>query len=388
MTIESVSASVLDAGLLKSRLFSSSQASPLAHLPEFRSDRSWFWPSQKVVTRLSADGFDGVSVTSGGSVVRTIVQDHLAGLLTGRDWQNREEAWDLMFRSLVPFDRSGFAMMAIAAVDLALWDLAAAASSRTTADLIGGPPRQELPVYATTSNPDRLQLRDFSGVKIPLPSGPGEGRQGVANNIEALKRARSIIGHDRDLMVDIFLGWDLAFALEMMAPLTDHGVVWLEDALLPTELAGYEKLTRAANGRIKLALGNFCFSRWDCDVLLSAGVVSVLQPDIAWAGGLTEALRIVHLAARHDVPVIFHNGAEQPWALALSAVSPDIPCVEWVDRDRGSLLHDLFATAPEISGGRIQLKPESFSHTLSQAARGKLGQPDRVPVGPPTAEVS
>ena len=154
-----------------------------------------------------------------------------------------------------------------------------------------------------------------------------------------------------------------------------HGVVWEVVAILDggdrvvpvipesayadrvedDDIAAHVRLKHRAGDALTLALGNFAFSRWDCKALLDEGVVSILQPDVAWAGGITETLRIVALAHDAGVPVILHNGAEQPWAVEMSCALDCITELECVDRDGGGFAGGLFETVEAENGMQRQV---------------------------------
>jgi L-rhamnonate dehydratase len=373
VSIVSISVALLDAGYLRSALFQRRLATPMSPFPEFATRRSlWMWPPEKVVTTVIDDrGRAGVSVTNGGAVVGTIVRDQFARLLVGRDETDIATLWELAFRSILPFDRSGFAMMAVAAIDIALWDLRARREGRDIADLVGGRRGTPLSAYVTTLTPERYSKSKFSGIKVAMPASASDGEAGVAENIALVQRAREAAGPDRDVMLDAFMGWDVDYTIRMVEALTPFRVRWFEDPLPPTDIDAYIRLKRSCGDRITLALGNFCFSQWDCRALIESGVVSILQPDIAWAGGITEALRIDSDARRAGLPIIFHNTSEQPWALSLSQALGTVSEIEYVDRDPGSMLHEMFEDANGIVDGVLH-EGSARGNALSDRAREAL----------------
>jgi len=373
MTIVDVEIAMLDAGYLRSTLFQQRLASPMSAFAEFAANRAlWMWPSEKVITILrDKDGVEGVSITNGGRVVATILHDQFARLIRGRAADDIAEIWEILVRSSLPFDRSGYAMMAVAAVDIALWDMKSKRERQTLTTLTGGVRNRDLRAYVTTGVPERFAQTAFSGIKVPIPGGPHDGPDGVAENIAIVRRAREAAGDDRDVMIDAFMAWDVDYTLRMFEALQPYRVRWFEDPLPPNNIRDFEALKRAGGDALHLALGNFSFSRWDCNELLSAGVVSVLQPDIAWCGGVTEALRIVALANMRQTDVIFHNTSEQPWALALSQSQPGVCEVEYVDRDSDSMLHQLFEGGASVIGARV-IDDGTVGHSLSSRARGAM----------------
>jgi L-rhamnonate dehydratase len=364
--IEAIDVGILEAGHLASELFRARLASPMSPFPEFAAARgSWMWPAEKVVTRIrDAAGREGASVTSGGSIVAAIVGQQFRRLLLGRDADDIDTAWEIARRSILPFDRSGFAMMAVAAIDIALWDLRALRRGCRLRDLLGNPAGALPRRYVTTMHPERFAGSDFSGIKVPMPCGPADGTEGIAANLAAIAAARAAAGDGRDVMLDAFMAWDVDYTLRMLDVLRPHRVRWFEDPLPPDDIAAHVRLKHRAGDALTLALGNFAFSRWDCKALLDEGVVSILQPDVAWAGGITETLRIVALARDAGVPVILHNGAEQPWAVEMSCALDCITELECVDRDGGGFAGGLFETVEAENGVQRQVLSRSVLQRL------------------------
>jgi len=355
MRIVSVDAQAVDCGFQSQKLQTSRVASPMSRFPRFAETRaSWMWPTRKAFVRVeAADGSVGWGCTNGGEVVALIVAEHLSRLLVGEKASGRAELAEQMVLSLLPNDRSGFAMMAVAAVDIALWDLAAKPEGVALVDLLGGARADALPVYATTPEPERLAGAGFQGLKAAAPFGPEAGAKGLAANIDLLERFREAAGPDVPIMIDAFMAWDAEYALSFLDAAAHLDLHWLEDPLPPHDLDGLRRIRRERGRDVTLALGNFCFSRWDCKQLLDEGLVDILQPDVAWAGGITETLAILDLAERAEVPVILHNSCEQPWALALAASRQTDPLVEFVDRGDSSPLYELLGPRAAISGGLV-----------------------------------
>jgi L-rhamnonate dehydratase len=184
--------------------------------------------------------------------------------------------------------------------------------------------------------------------------------------------ARAAAGDARDVAIDVFMAWDVDFTLRMAEALAPYRLRWIEDPLPPTDVDGYVALHSALGGQTALALGNFCFNRWDCRQLLDAGVADILQPDVAWAGGLTECRRIAALAAQKNIPVILHNASEQPWAVAMSATLAGPTEIEHVDRGGGSLLHALFEGDLAIADGAVRYDRGAGHTQLSAQALSRL----------------
>mgnify|MGYP001827605697 CR=1 FL=1 len=380
MTIASITARAIDCGFQKQKLQTSRVASPMSRFPQFAEHRaSWMWPTKKVFVRVEdSDGLVGWSCTNGGEIVEMIVNAHLSRLLQGQDADDIDVAWDQMVAALLPNDRSGFAMMAVAAIDIALWDLRCAREGRSLIDLLGGSDVTHLRTYATTPRPEALAGGGWHGLKAAAPFGPEAGPEGLTENIALMQRFAEAAGPEVPIMIDAFMAWDAEYTLQFAEAARNLPLAWIEDPLPPNDIDGMARVRAEMDPALPLALGNFAFSRADCAELMREGLVGILQPDVAWAGGITEALRILEMADAADTPVILHNSSEQPWALALAAACQTDPLVEFVDRGDTSPLYGLIAPRPATQAGQtpvpragnrpFDLAGKAFSPTSLQGA--------------------
>lgn len=368
MKITSVSARAVDCGFNKQTLQTSRVASPMSRFPRFARERaSWMWPTKKVFVCVTGeDGSIGWSCTNGGEIVAMIVNEHLARLLPGEDTDDMAMLNEQMSASLLPNDRSGFAMMAVAGVDIALWDMSAKSAGQPLLELLGGSVKDTLPVYVTTQRPEAFSSNTWRGLKAAAPYGPESGKQGLADNIALMRQFAAAAGPDVPIMIDAFLSWDADYTLRFAEGIADLPLTWIEDPTPPQDLEALEKIRREMDPDIALALGNFAFSHADCTDLLRSGLVDILQPDVAWAGGVTEALRILDLASDNGVPVILHNTCEQPWALSLAAARQSDALVECVDRGEESPLYSLMGPCPEFTDGQVAVPRDAAGNRPPQ----------------------
>lgn len=356
MKIARIEAHAVDCGFQTQALQTTRVAAPMARFERFRERRaSWMWPTRKAFVRIETEcGAIGWSCTNGGEVVALMVNAHFGPLLAGEDAEDIAGAWEQMFCSILPTGNSGMPMMAISAVDIALWDLRARADGRALVELLGGVRGASVPVYATTPRPEAHGGRGWRGLKAAAPFGPESGAEGLAENVALMRRFREIAGPETPIMVDAFMAWDVDYTMRFAEAVQELGLSWIEDPLPPYDLPGMRRLKERLGGDVALALGNFAFNRWECAALLEGGLADILQPDVAWAGGITEALRILAMAEEAGTPVILHNTCEQPWALALAAAAPDAQMVEFVDRGAVSPLYGLMGSPVEIEAGAVR----------------------------------
>ncbi|HLY21280.1 MAG TPA: enolase C-terminal domain-like protein [bacterium] len=307
-------------------------ANPMFRFPRFRGPRSaWRGPGSDAVRVfvLTDEGVVGTGESRGGVVTKAIIDHHLAALLRDQDPLDIELRWEEMWRALLPYGRKGVAVMALSAVDLALWDLLAKWTGTPLYRLLGGAAREPLPVYATHPEPARLAAEGYVGLKVPMPCAVEDGPAGFDRNVETAAAARRAVGPDVDVMVDCFMAWDVEYTLRFARATREYGLRWIEESLPPDDYEGYARLRREIDWT-QVATGEHEYTRWGFARLLAAEAADVLQPDVAWAGGITEVRRIAALASARGIPVIPHAGVLQPWTVHLMAAMPNCPMGETI----------------------------------------------------------
>ena len=279
-----------------------------------------------------SDGTCGFGISIGGEPACYIVEQHLSRFLIGQDPRNVEQIWDQMWRATIPYGRKGLAVHAISAVDLALWDLLGKLRGEPVYALLGGRSGARLPVYVTTCRPETALSQNFAGLKIPLPYGPADGARGLQRNVDTLAAARETVGPGFPLMVDCYMSLDLPYAIDLGRALEKIGMYWLEECLPPDDIDGYARL-KAALPHQRLSTGEHEYTRYGFRELLARRCVDVLQPDVNWVGGITEARRIVAMAAAYDIPVIPHGSSV--FSYHLQYAFPNCPMAEFLVMSAG-----------------------------------------------------
>ncbi|MGH2460370.1 MAG: mandelate racemase/muconate lactonizing enzyme family protein [Chloroflexota bacterium] len=313
--------------------------SPMARYPEF-SRSSWGNRWKRTACVVTADdGTWGLGLTTHGGPVERVINDHFAPVLTGQNCLATEKLWDVMQRISSPYGTAGLASYAISAVDLALWDLKGKLLGRPVYELLGGPQKEEIFCYASNTDLSYgtehsvawfLEL-GFKAVKLFLRDGPEAGLPGIRRAEALVARTREQIGDDVELMVDGWMSLNVEYAVRLAEALRPYRIKWLEDALLPDDLDSYAKLRQRLPGTI-LATGEHWYGLHPFAMAAGRGLIDILQPDISWAGGISAALRICHLAEAHGLTVITHGGMNYPWGQHLAYAMPAIP---WGERSEG-----------------------------------------------------
>ena len=269
-----------------------------------------------------------------------VIRTALRPFLLGRDPLAGELLHDQMLR-MHRHGRSGLFVMAISAIDCALWDLKGKAWGLPVYRLLGGPTRAAVPAYASMLGfavaPDQAaataldyRAAGYSAQKWFFAYGPGDGEAGTAANLALAQALREALGLHYPLMFDAFMGWDVAYAREMVSLLAPLRPRWLEEPI-PPERVGSLRQIRAAG--VPIATGEHVYTRWQFKELLVGEAVDVVQADPDWTGGITELVKIAALASAFDVPLVAHGHSLLPALHVAAAVSPaTVPMVEYLIR--------------------------------------------------------
>lgn len=262
-----------------------------------------------------------------------VVDQQLRPFLMGKDALAQEKLWDQMYRSN-RHSRRGHFLMAISAVDNALWDLRGRYFKTPVYRLLGGPTRPTVEAYASclgySLEPDRAQARaaalkqeGYRNQKWFLAYGPGDGPEGLRKNVEIVRVLREAVGDDTELMFDVFSGWDLTYTLQWAKQVERYRPRWIEEATQAEKIGSFAELHKGTS--IPVASGEHIQGRWEVYDYLKEGALSVVQCDPEWCGGVTELQKICTLASIFDVPVIPH-GHNLHAALHLIASQPPSTC--------------------------------------------------------------
>ncbi|KAK3095835.1 hypothetical protein FSP39_019748 [Pinctada imbricata] len=263
-----------------------------------------------IVEVEAEDGTCGVGITIGGEPGCFIVENHLSRFVEGQDPRNIELMWDQMFRSTLNYGRKGLPLQCISAVDLALWDLLGKLRNEPVYALLGGKTKEKLPVYSTTGRPDIAKKLGFVGAKFPCAYGPSAGDEGLRKNVEIFKSWREKVGPDFPLMLDCYMSLSVPYAIKLAKALEPHGLKWMEEFLPPDDYQGYEEVRNGLRGsNVLLTTAEHEYTRYGYQLLLKSRCVDILQPDISWVGGITEARRVIALASASDTLVIPHGSS-------------------------------------------------------------------------------
>ena len=342
-------------------------ANPLRGWDPRRDERGFAFPCWLVVEVETSTGIVGLGNAGlAADLIAPIVETRLKPLLRGRQVAEIQETWQLLYRGTMAFGRKGLGMVAISAVDLALWDALGKALGVPVHDLLGGRRSETIPVYASRlyGSDDLDELAEeaskyvregFGAVKQRFLWGPPDGRKGMRANVDLVRTVRSAIGDDVELMADAYMGWDLEYARAMVRLLEPFDLRWLEEPLLPDEIGGYEALTRESP--IPIAHGEHEFTLKAFGDLVRRRALDVIQFDTNRVGGITQAVKICALAEAFGLPVVPHAGQVHNYHIVAS--QPACSLAEYFPPNAievgNELPHWLFEGEPLADGGSVCL---------------------------------
>ena len=314
--------------------------SPTWRYPELRSGVNTA-PSAQRWERLAClitaeDGARGFGMTVHGGPVQRIIEDQFGPMLIGQDVMAIDKMWDMMNRASLQYGAYGLTSYAISAVDCALWDLKGKLLGQPVYALLGGPQKERIFCYASNTDLSYgleaslswfLEL-GFRAVKIFLAHGPWDGLDGLRKEEERVAQAREIVGDDVELALDCWMSLDVDYAVRLTEVLRPYRLKWIEDALNPEDRDGFAALRQRAPYQ-PLATGEHWYTPYPFAQAASERWVDILQPDVLWAGGISGAQRICHLAEAFGLSVITHGGMNFPYGQHLTYATPATP---WGER--------------------------------------------------------
>jgi L-alanine-DL-glutamate epimerase-like enolase superfamily enzyme len=277
------------------------------------ADGTLSWDSTTiVVVHAHAAGTWGLGYTYADVSTAKLVESKLAGVVEGGDAMDPEANWLAMVGAIRNLGRPGISSMAIAAVDLALWDLKARILALPLCKLVGMA-RDRVPIYGsggfTAYSLGRLQEqlagwveRGIPRVKMKVGSQPGE-------DPERVRCARDAIGPNAELFVDANGAYSRKQALELADRFrADARVSWFEEPVSSDDLEGLRLLRDRAPAGMDIAAGEYGYDAPYFARMIGAEAVDVLQADVTRCAGVTELLRVDGLCRAHSLPLSLHCG--------------------------------------------------------------------------------
>ncbi len=298
-------------------------------------------------------------------LVKKTIDTYLAPLVVGEDPFDFSYIWEKMYRRTHAWGRRGLGMVAISAVDIALWDILGKLTNKPVFKLLGGRTKEKIPVYASKlySQPiknlqqeaESYKKQGFTMFKMRFGWGPKDGSAGMKKNIELVEAVREVIGYDTDLMLECYMGWNLDYSKRMIPKLVKYNPRWLEEPVIADDVNGYKELNNM--NAIPISGGEHEFNLFGFKQLLDLNALSYIQYDNNRVGGFTIAQKINGLAEAYQVPVIPHAGQMHNYHLTMSNFN--CPIAEYFpvnDVEVGNeLFYYIFKGDPSPKDGYINL---------------------------------
>ncbi|MGO4834947.1 mandelate racemase/muconate lactonizing enzyme family protein, partial [Rhizobiaceae sp. 2RAB30] len=293
--------------------------------------------------------------------------------LIGRDPRDIAVIWEMLYNgvrhesaavsghSMPQLARRGLTTAAISAVDIALWDIFGKSLGEPVWRLLGGRKRDRLPAYASGgwAGADAIgaQLRSyidaggFKAVKMRVGAMDGAANVSAAR----VRAAREALGPDIDIMVDAHGTYTVAEAKRFAHMVADCDLAWFEEPVIADDKPGMAELR--ASTSIPIATGESEATRFAFRDLAVQKAADIFQPDPAFCGGISEAMRIATLASAFNLRFAPHLWAGAPCfhaGLHVCAAAPSSFIIEY-SLGANPMIHDLIEEKIDLKEGMIAI---------------------------------
>lgn len=307
------------------------------------------------------------TIGGGPSVLQAILERELKPLLIGEDPAFPKRLRRKMWNAVEYHGVQGLAQFALAAVDIALWDILGKTAGQPVYRMLGAF-QDRVPAYNmcgwyydNDASLDQLRRsvaaaleEGFHAVKIKV------GRHSLDDDVARIRAVRELCGKDRRIMVDANQAFNANEALRRGRVYQELNCFWYEEPLPPHERDAYSTLAQALD--IRIATGENEYTKYGFLELLKRGAADVVQPDNRRAGGVTEWMEIAALADAFGVDVASHGGGPTNMHMLLAmpnaiyietgSLKGDHSTLESLRLDNGAVL------APESPGMGSEMRPD------------------------------
>lgn len=312
-----------------------------------KSDQSDIWTYLELTSSNNVSGFGGPMLGSQAKSVEKNLPE-LRRILVGRDPLSREIDFEWVWNQIYPGKQlsnfedgkdpltgdsiwnkrrserhtaTGYIIMGLSSLDNALWDLRGKLSDNPVNKLLGGT-RDKLRAYMSLRPEDNISesikfAKDLydqgqTAQKWFFRWGPPDGEAGFKKIAGLAEGLRKELGEDAMLMFDFAVGqrgrcdWDVDYAIRVVKAIHPINPAWLEEPFSPEEIDSYRRLRGETD--ITLATGEHTYTRWNIRPFLKENLVSYIQSDPEWCGGISQHLKICKMVSEFDnIKVIPHG---------------------------------------------------------------------------------
>lgn len=310
-----------------------------------------------------ADGAEGVGYTFtcgvNGGAIADILGREMAPRVLGRDADLIEAIWKDMWWAFHYAGRGGPTVLALSALDMALWDLKARRAGLPLWRLLGGfDPK--VPCYAGGIDLDLTAAELIEQTHGNIANGHRAikmkvGRDRLSEDVAKIDAMREAFGPDMPLMVDANMKYTVDQAVRAARAFQPFDLTWFEEPIPPDDPAGHMRILR--DGGIPIASGENLRSLWDFRTAIEGGV-TFPEPDVTNCGGITPFMKIAHLAEAYHLPVTSHGAHDI--TVHLLAACPNRSYLE----AHGFGLEDYVETPLSIQDG-YAIAPERPGHGVA-----------------------
>lgn len=271
------------------------------------------WLFLKVSTDDGLVGW-GEPIVEGRADSVQVAVEEMGDYLIGKDPSRIEDLWQTLYRG--GFYRGGPVLTsAISGIDQALWDIKGKRLGVPIYELLGGPVRDKMRVYAWIGGDQPDDVATAAKARIALgytamkmnATADMEWIDSAAKVQEAAARlaaARDAVGYGIGIGIDFHGRIHKAMAKALAKELEPFKPLFIEEPVLPENNEALVEIARHTT--IPIATGERMFTRWDFKALLASGAVDIIQPDLSHAGGIWETRKIAAMAEAYDVAVAPH----------------------------------------------------------------------------------
>jgi galactonate dehydratase len=333
------------------------------------------WLFLKVHTDAGITGL-GEPIVEGRALTCATAVKELERYLVGQDPRAVTHHWQAMYRHA--FYRGGPVLTsAISGIDMALWDIKGKALGVPVYELLGGPTRHRVRVYAHVKTPEDVRARRAegftafkTGVFKTRPARIVETPGFIAQAADRFAALREAAGDETDIGIDFHGAISPQTAKVLIKALEPHQPMFIEE---PVQCQNVDAMADIARGtHLPIATGERIFTKWGFREILEKRAASILQPDLCHAGGITEVRLIAGMAEAYYAAIAPHNPLG-PISLAagiqLAASIPNFLCQEQVNLGHGYLkqpfrVQNGYVELPRGPGLGIELDEDALADKI------------------------
>jgi len=287
-----------------SQLFAKTEVTDTTHaIPSLEIIMAKLWTDQ---------GVQGVGYTyttgHNARTVRRMIEEEIIPVYLGQPLRRYDALWNQCWWNTHWAGRGGVSTLAMAAVDIAVWDAMAKSVEQPLYRFIGEY-REGIGAYGSGVNLSYTldQLLEetaehlesgFPAVKIKV------GKEDPEEDLERLEAVRTLLGPKRKIMIDANMGWHLQEAISRTEKLKRIGLTWIEEPFIPEDIDSHERFGRLSG--VPIAAGENLYSKYQFNDYFKKQAIQFVQADVVRCGGITEWLKIARLAETYNLPMAPH----------------------------------------------------------------------------------